>query len=107
MRRYESWRMKRTLQSHFPLLLGVALVTAALSCLQAAETTNVPKVALPPVIDPGPPGGVPSDAIVLFEGKDLSKWRDAKTNAAAWKVENDYLEVVPGKGDIFTREEFG
>jgi len=76
------------------------LTVLAITVVRAAEPT------LPPVIDPGPPGGPPSDAIVLFDGKDLSKWRDAKTNAAAWKVENGYMEVSP-KGDIFTREEFG
>ena len=60
----------------------------------------------PPVVAPGPQGGPPSDAIVLFDGKDLSKWRDAKMNAAAWKVEKGYFEVAH-TGDIFTREEFG
>src|SRR5436309_710625 len=48
----------------------------------------------PPVINPGPPGGSPSDAVILFDGKDLSKWRDAKSNAAPWKVENGYMEVT-------------
>ena len=65
-----------------------------------------PKLPEPPVIDPGPPGGPPSDAIVLFDGKDLSKWRDAGTNAARWKVENGYMEVTH-TGDLFTRAEFG
>src|SRR4051812_43391636 len=86
---------------------GVCVLSFVLgvSVLRAAETNSL-KQALPPVIDPAPPGGVPSDAIVLFDGKDLSKWRDAKTNAAAWRVGDGYVEVAPGKGDIFTREEF-
>ncbi len=54
----------------------------------------------------------PSDAIVLFDGKDLSQWATqsrsgAGVAAAAWKVENGYMEVVPGSGTIFTREKFG
>lgn len=51
--------------------------------------------------------GAPSDAIVLFDGKDLSKWRNDKGADAAWKVENGYMEVAPKAGNIFTREEFG
>src|SRR5579862_1437114 len=70
----------------------------------------------PPVVTPSAlPGGPPSDAIVLFDGKDLSKWTSAKLTPAVtlngapapWKVENGYLEVVPGKGDIATKEKFG
>ena len=67
----------------------------------------------PPIVTPGQPstpeqvGTAPSDAIVLMDGKDLSKWRNAKGEAAGWKVENGYVEVVPKAGDIFTKEEFG
>jgi hypothetical protein len=53
------------------------------------------------------PGPRPSDAIVLFDG-DLSEWRSLKGGGAPkWKVENGYFEVVPGSGDIATRETFG
>ena len=62
----------------------------------------------PTVVTPGEkPGDAPSDAIVLFDGKDLSKWRNAKGEAATWKVENGYAEVAPKTGDIFTKDEFG
>jgi len=49
---------------------------------------------------------VPSDAMVLFDGKDLAKWRTAKGEPAAWRVENGYAEVN-GTGYLFSREEFG
>jgi hypothetical protein len=50
----------------------------------------------------------PSDAIVLFDGKDLSAWRSDKDGGPAkWKVENGYMEVVSGTGDIVTRQAFG
>ncbi|MDY6385773.1 MAG: hypothetical protein SPL26_09620, partial [Bacteroidales bacterium] len=44
-----------------------------------------------PVVTPGATidgGGftAPSDAIILFDGKDLSKWESAKGGAALWKV---------------------
>ena len=51
------------------------------------------------------PGKPPSDAIVLFNGKDLSQWRDKDGNSAGWKVKGG--EMTVGKGDIITRQEFG
>jgi hypothetical protein len=68
---------------------------------------------LPPVIDPGTastqdsPGSPPSDALVLFNGKDLSQWEGTEGQPAKWKVENGYLEVVPHSGFIHTRQSFG
>ncbi len=74
----------------------------------------------PKVVVPGTPssqekpGRPPSDAIVLFDGKDLSKWQKQPTPKdggklipAGWKVENGYMEVVGGTGSIITRENFG
>lgn len=55
----------------------------------------------PPVVTPGTDGSPPSDAIVLFDGKDLSAWEPSDT----WKVEDGYF--TEGKGDIHTRESFG
>src|SRR6266542_3073031 len=48
----------------------------------------------------------PSDAVVLFDGTDLSKWKSDK-GSAGWKVENGYMEVVKEAGSIFTKDEFG
>jgi hypothetical protein len=53
---------------------------------------------------PVPP---PSDAIVLFDGKDLSKWRAADNSDAKWIVKNGNMEAVAGGGPIFTRQGFG
>lgn len=61
----------------------------------------------PRIVTPGPGGGPPSDAVVLFDGTDLSGWTNADGDAAAWKVEDNYMEVVPGAGNIRTREHFG
>lgn len=64
----------------------------------------------PAVVDPGTPGKPrrpPSDAIVLFDGKDLSKWRGANGAAAKWRVANGYMEIVKGAGGISTRQGFG
>ncbi|MDQ6676420.1 MAG: DUF1080 domain-containing protein [Acidobacteriota bacterium] len=69
----------------------------------------------PPVVTPSSvPGGPPSDAIVLFDGKDLSRWmghHSSITREGAeqvqWKLENGYMEVVPHTGDLATKEKFG
>jgi hypothetical protein len=65
---------------------------------------------MPPVVDPGPAGEpvpAPSDAIVLFDGKNLSKWTDGKGQPARWKVKNGYMEVVAKTGAIRTKKKFG
>ncbi len=49
----------------------------------------------------------PSDAEVLFDGKDLAQWKNAQGGPANWTVRDGYLEVAPKTGDIYTREEFG
>ena len=63
----------------------------------------------PPVVTAGKSASdPPSDATVLFNGTDLSKWRSAgKDGDAAWKIKDGYVEVVPGTGDIATKDEFG
>jgi hypothetical protein len=48
----------------------------------------------------------PSDAIVLFDGKDLSKWQSARGGDAKWKVENDCMETAHGLGNIRTKDKF-
>ncbi len=55
-----------------------------------------------------PMNGVPSDAIILFDGKNLDQWESRNDSSAAkWKVENGCMTVVKGTGDIQTKESFG
>jgi hypothetical protein len=67
----------------------------------------------PRVIDPGAPGtqerpgAPPSDAVVLFNGKDMSEWRSQSGGPAGWRVADGTLETVKGAGLIFSRKEFG
>ena len=65
----------------------------------------------PPVVTPGTEikgGGftAPSDAIVLFDGKDLSKWENTKGGPAEWKVKDGVITVDKSKGDIQTKDKF-
>jgi hypothetical protein len=103
------------------VLLIMPVVAAAASSQDTAQGTarkgDLQKWAihdlsrpLPPVVDPGPagpPAPAPSDAIVLFDGKSLSPWDDAKSEPAQWKVEGGYMEVVAKTGSIRTKQEFG
>jgi hypothetical protein len=52
-------------------------------------------------------GQPPSDAVVLFDGTDLSRWQDDKGQPPKWIVKEGYMEVLPGSGQIQTRESFG
>jgi len=67
----------------------------------------------PPKVTPGLPllnEAPPSDAIVLFNGKDLSQWVAMTRNGPRpprWKVENGYMEIVTNTGRLTTKEKFG
>ncbi len=74
------------------------------------DLNRTPPAVITPVagVPPAVPGRPPSDATVLFDGKDLAAWKSQGKDApAAWKVENGYMEVVKGKGAIETRQGFG
>jgi hypothetical protein len=67
----------------------------------------------PPVVQPGTPGTPdhpgkpPSDAIVLFEGKDLSPWCSLDGSPPKWIVRDGSLECVKDSGYIRTLQNFG
>lgn len=67
----------------------------------------------PRIVTPGTsgsqekPGVPPSDAIILFDGKDTSKWVGSDGGPIKWKVENGYMEIVTGTRYIRTKDEFG
>ena len=91
------------------LLALVATVASASDDKQWAihdESRPAPAVVAPGAA-PAVPVPPPSDAIVLFDGKDLSKWRSSKdASAAKWKVEGGAMEVN-GTGGIQTEQGFG
>ncbi|MEY4384751.1 MAG: hypothetical protein RLY20_34 [Verrucomicrobiota bacterium] len=68
---------------------------------------------LPPVVTPGAVstpekvGSAPSDAVVLFDGKDLSAWADMQGNPTKWIIRDGYMECVKGSGYIRTVQDFG
>ena len=62
---------------------------------------------VPKVITPGTETlTAPSDAIVLFNGKNLDSWESEKGGPAKWEVKDDAMTVVKGGGVIKTKEQF-
>lgn len=61
------------------------------------------------VVTPGKTAAdAPSDAIVLFDGKDASRWKSEKDGGEVkWKIEGDALVVSGGTGGIVTKDAFG
>jgi hypothetical protein len=104
--------MNRTFSS---LTVVILISLVQLSVAQAPMKWKIHDLnrPVPAIIDPGTastqetPGRAPSDAVVLFEGKDLSHWVDGDAKPAKWKVENGYMEVVAKTGNISTRDSFG
>ncbi len=65
----------------------------------------------PPVVTPGTTTSkavitAPSDAIVLFDGKDLSAWESVQGGPAQWIVKEGAFTVNKPTGDIRTKQEF-
>ncbi len=103
-------RVNRFLATPLALTFGLISMTACAAApeekepwQQAMETEVWEPV--PPVVT-AEPGQPPSDALVLFDGKDLKQWQSLDGSAARWKLVGDAMEVAPKTGDIKTRESF-
>ena len=95
------------------VVLIICLAQLSVSQVDQRWKPNDPDRPNPPVIEPATastqetPGHAPSDAVVLFDGKDLSQWLSEGNQPAKWKVADGYFEVVPKAGVIHTRQPFG
>lgn len=104
-------------------VLGLSAIAALLAAAPLAqqvkqETTQATKEwgvhdkdrPQPAMVEGAGHGKAPSDAVVLFDGKDLSKWT-GNNNTAAWEIKSDasggYFQVKSGSGNIRTRDGFG
>ena len=98
-------------------LLTAGIISAGRGNVQQQDpgqwTIHDPDRPLPPVVTPGgtgpgDPGALPpADAIVLFDGADLSQWIREEGGPARWKVENGYMEVVGRSGSVSSVKGFG
>jgi hypothetical protein len=95
----------------------LALLLASLSLAASASPQEPPRFKAhdmsrprPPVVRPGPqalPAPAPADAIVLFDGKDLSQWRSSDGGPAKWAIVDGAIESVPGSGYLHSARGFG
>lgn len=87
-------------------VLAVAAQTAAWAQTDPKATEQwepVPKIVAPGNQDSKPP----SDAVVLFDGRDLAQWESSKDHSPArWKVHDGVLTVDKAAGNIQTRKHF-
>jgi hypothetical protein len=101
-----------TQRLHAAILLALATLVTSAAWAQTAEPTDpkateqwepVPKTVTPGKQDSAPP----SDAIVLFDGRDLSQWETAKDHSAAhWNVHDGIVTVSKTTGNIQTKQHF-
>jgi hypothetical protein len=93
--------------------LSLLLSTAIISSFSFAQQGD-PKATefyspVPKVVTPGKTAAdAPSDALVLFNGKNLDEWTSTNdtTKAAAWTVAKNLLTVKKGTGNIQTKKSF-
>jgi hypothetical protein len=76
--------------------------------------TDPAKQPPPPVVTPGTestpqtPGVAPSDAVVLFDGKDLSNWTSTlEGKETKWVVKDGAMMPVKASGMVRSKQEFG
>ena len=98
---------------HKKLMIGIAFVAMGFTTANAQEKMKPEDTEfytpVPPVVTPGKTcGDAPSDAIILFDGKDLSKWVQSNdtTQGANWDVHNGIFTVNKKAGNIQTKQSF-
>jgi hypothetical protein len=107
----EEYKMKK-MDLAFVVLLTLAnfSISKAVAQLPTGWKAHDLSRPQPLVVKPGQsnlPASPPSDAIVLFDGTDLSKWSGSDGQPSRWKVVAGAMESVGGAGSIVSKESFG
>ena len=90
---------------YFLLLFGTGLLLAQKKIDPKLTEVWEP---IPEVVSPGSKRIPPSDAIILFDGKSLSKWTNARTcGPAGWTINSAGSMTVKPAGGMHTTDEFG
>ena len=89
------------------LFSHLSLIIVFSSFLRTAFSQNM-QLPQPSVVTPAVKGKAPSDAIVLFDRGSLDNFESSKDGGPAlWKVKGSKFIIVPGTGDIRTKQKFG
>lgn len=91
--------------------LVLVLICSYIHCISFSQEGD-PKLTevwepVPEVVTPGDGTASPSDAIVLFDGENLSQWQSEEGSEAQWLVKDSVLTVNPGSGGISTKSAYG
>ena len=90
-------------------LLVLAATAGSFASAQAADPAATEQwKPVPKVVTPGRQDGAPpSDAIVLFDGRNLDAWESSRDHSPArWKVHDGVMTVDKATGNIQTRRRF-
>lgn len=96
-----------------PLLLAIYISVVSYSTSAQDATKKTPESTeiwepQPRIITPGEkPGDAPSDALVLFDGKNLDQWLGADGATPKWPVKDGAFTVAAGTKEIKTKQVFG
>ena len=86
---------------------GVSIAAALAVCLAAAVREQKPEEPPPRVVTPGrAPGQPPSDAVILFDGKDMSEWALRDGSPVKCTVDAGIMLCKTGAGNIYSRKQF-
>ena len=100
--------LTRTSSVRFAMFASLAITVLAAAAWSYCAAFQIPEPKTEPkIIDPGDATRAPSDAVVLFDGKDLSNWVSVNGGAPAkWEVKDGAMVVARGTGSIRTKREF-
>src|SRR4051812_3524940 len=103
-----AWRRHPALFTVVALIAAACAVSIGAATAAVEKSKRAPKAPPPPVVTPGTPAApnaparAPSDAVVLFDGTDLSKFvargrtvPKGTDGTPAWRIQDGYMEVVP------------
>jgi len=98
------------MKNKIALLFAAVIFSAATSSAQEIDhkLTEIYQ-PVPPVVTPGKANtDAPSDAIILFSGKNLDQWVSVNdtTKPAGWDVKKNYFTVNKTAGNIQTKQKF-
>ena len=99
------------MKKYFFTLMGIGVIMGCMA--QVNPRNGDPKmteqwIPEPRIVTPGETAAnAPSDAIVLFDGKNTNAWASKTNGPVAWKVADGILTVAAGSGEIHTKDGFG